>query len=72
MTMQNARLILNSISSDCPENHPLAVEGTMHDFLRANDKVPGKFVQHYAQKGVLYYVKSPLRSQDRRLLAKRP
>jgi len=70
MTMHNARLILNSIDVSCPEQHPLAVEGTMHDFLRANDKVPGQFVQHYAQKGVLYYVKSPLRGQSRRLLAK--
>jgi hypothetical protein len=75
MNMQIARQALNSIPSNCEDVHPMAVEGNLHDFIRANDKAAGLTVQHYANKGGLFYVlsKQPVRpggKQKRRVLGR--
>lgn len=54
--MSRLRLILKSLPVNCNEPHPQAKPGTLYDYKRANDKMPGKTVYHYAQRGELYFV----------------
>jgi penicillin V acylase-like amidase (Ntn superfamily) len=57
MSMQNARTVLNSLSPNVDIPHPMAVEGTLHDYKRANDKKRGRMIVHYAAKGQVFFVK---------------
>jgi hypothetical protein len=69
--MSQLRKVLISLPGNNNEVHPMAKEGTLHDFIRASDKSFGDSVQTYAQKGELFYVKTPIGSNERRILAKR-
>lgn len=57
-SMKTPRTIIATLPADLDEPHPQAVEGTAHDFKRANDKHYGGKMNHYAQKGQLFYVPS--------------
>jgi hypothetical protein len=56
MSMQLARTVLASLSSNVDVPHPMAKEGTLHDYKRANDKKRGRMIVHYAAKGQVFFV----------------
>lgn len=58
MSMQICRTVLATLPANLKDVHPMAIEGTLYDSKRANDKHVGKGVIHYAQKGQLYFVKT--------------
>lgn len=55
--MQVARSVLNTMSANVDVPHPQAIEGSLYDYKRANDKKRGRMIVHYAAKGQIYYVK---------------
>jgi hypothetical protein len=57
-TMKLPRTIIATLPAGLDDAHPQAVAGTAHDFKRANDKHYGGKMNHYAQKGQLFYVES--------------
>lgn len=58
MSLKLARTILATLPVVATEPHPMAVEGTLHDFKRANDKTKNGKFYHYAQKGQLFWCKA--------------
>ena len=58
MSMAQFRGILATLPANLKDAHPMAIEGTLYDSKRANDKHKGNGVIHYAQKGQLYFVKT--------------
>jgi hypothetical protein len=58
MSMITVRAVLATLPAVTTEPHPMAIEGTLHDFKRANDKRKNGGIYHYAQKGQLYWCRT--------------
>jgi hypothetical protein len=58
MSMITIRAVLATLPATTIEPHPMAVEGTLYDFKRANDKTKNGNIYHYAQRGQLFWCRS--------------
>lgn len=66
MSMITVRAVLATLPAVTTEPHPMAVEGTLHDFKRANDKTKNGHFYHYAQKGQLFWCHTEATTKSRK------